>query len=104
VPNKKTGDGNSGDRERKSVCSKGRFGVGVPYKTPVIAIILAQLKNYVGVSAVNKIGTKMSVGFRIRKPSVPRASIIWLAYGVKVVRLNFPRLHLDRVRYAIDGT
>ena len=43
----------------------------------------------------------MPVGFCIRTPSVPRASIIWLAHAVKVVRLNFRRLHLDRVRFAI---
>jgi len=34
------------------------------------------------------------------KPSVPRASIIWLAHAVKVVRPAARRLHLDRVRCA----
>ena len=42
----------------------------------------------------------MLVGFRIRTPSVPRASIIWLAHAVKVVRPAALRLHLDRVRFA----
>lgn len=45
--------------------------------------------------------TKMRVGFCIRTPSVPRASIIWLAPAVKVVRPAARRLHLDRVRFAI---
>ncbi len=31
---------------------------------------------------------------------MPRASIIWLAHAVKVVRPAVPRLHLDRVRFA----
>ena len=35
---------------------------------------------------MEKIEIKMRVGFRIRTPSVPRASIIWLAPAVKVVR------------------
>jgi hypothetical protein len=52
------------------------------------------------VGDVENNGTKMRVRFRIRTPSVPRASIIWLAHAVKVVRLNFRRLHLDRVRSA----
>ena len=39
--------------------------------------------------------------FCSRTPSVPRASIIWLAHAVKVVRPAARRLHLDRVRYAI---
>ncbi len=43
---------------------------------------------------------KMRVGFRIRTPSVPRASIIWLAHAVKVVRPATRRLHLDCVRSA----
>ena len=34
-------------------------------------------------------------------PIVPRASIIWLAPAVKVERSSTPRLHLDRVRFAI---
>jgi hypothetical protein len=42
----------------------------------------------------------MRGGFRIRIPSVPRASIIWLAHAVKVVRPAARRLHLDRVRCA----
>jgi hypothetical protein len=42
----------------------------------------------------------MLVGFCIRTPSVPRASIIWLAHAVKVVRPAALRLHLDRVRFA----
>lgn len=42
----------------------------------------------------------MRVRFRIRTPSVPRASIIWLAHAVKVVRPAARRLHLDRVRFA----
>ena len=42
----------------------------------------------------------MLVGFRIRTPSVPRASIVWLAHAVKVVRPATLRLHLDRVRFA----
>jgi hypothetical protein len=51
---------------------------------------------------VEEIGTKMRGGFRIRIPSVPRASIIWLAHAVKVVRPAAGRLHLDRVRFAIE--
>jgi hypothetical protein len=51
---------------------------------------------------VEEIGTKMRGGFRIRIPSVPRASIIWLAHAVKVVRPVTRRLHLDRVRFAIE--
>ena len=35
-------------------------------------------------------------------PIVPRASIIWLAPAVKVERSSTPRLHLDRVRFAIE--
>jgi hypothetical protein len=42
----------------------------------------------------------MRVGFRIRTPSVARASIIWLAHAVKVVRPAARRLHLDCVRSA----
>jgi len=49
-----------------------------------------------------KIGTKMRVEFRIRTPSVPRASIVWLAHAVKVVRPATRRLHLDCVRCARD--
>ena len=45
---------------------------------------------------------KMRVGFRIRTPSVPRASIVWLAHAVKVVSPVTRRLHLDRVRCARD--
>jgi hypothetical protein len=34
------------------------------------------------------------------KPSVPRASIIWLAHAVNVVRPASRRLHIDRARFA----
>ena len=51
-------------------------------------------------SVAEKFGTRMPVGFCIRTPSVPRASIIWLAHAVKVVRPAARRLHLDRVRFA----
>jgi hypothetical protein len=47
-----------------------------------------------------KVGVKMLVEFRIRTPSVPRASIIWLAHAVNVVRPAASRLHIDRVRFA----
>lgn len=33
-------------------------------------------------------------------PSVPRASIIWLALAVNVVRPAARRLHIDRARFA----
>jgi hypothetical protein len=49
---------------------------------------------------MGEFGTRMPVGFCIRTPSVPRASIIWLAHAVKVVRPATGRLHLDRVRSA----
>jgi hypothetical protein len=52
-------------------------------------------------SVMGEFGTRMPVGFRSRTPSLPRASIIWLAPAVKVVRPVTRRLHLDRVRYAI---
>jgi hypothetical protein len=52
------------------------------------------------VGDVEKNGTKMRGEFRIRTPSVPRASIIWLAHTVKVVRPAARRLHLDCVRSA----
>jgi hypothetical protein len=52
-------------------------------------------------SVAEKFGTRTPVGFCSRTPSVPRASIIWLAPAVKVERSFTPRLHLDRVRYAI---
>ncbi len=42
----------------------------------------------------------MHPGFRIRTPSVPRASIIWLAHAVNVVRPAARRLHIDRARFA----
>ncbi len=51
------------------------------------------------VGDVGKNGTKMRVGFRIRTPSVPRASIIWLAHAVNVVRPAARRLHIDCVRF-----
>ena len=51
-------------------------------------------------NVAKKFGTRTSVGFRIRTPSVPRASIIWLAHAVKVERSSTSRLHLDRVRFA----
>ena len=35
--------------------------------------------------------------------SVPRASIIWLAHAVNVVRPVALRLHIDRVRFAKGG-
>ena len=50
---------------------------------------------------MGEFGTRMPVGFRSRTPSLPRASIIWLAPAVKVVRPVTRRLHLDRVRFAI---
>jgi hypothetical protein len=34
---------------------------------------------------------------------VPRASIVWLARAVNVVRPATPRLHIDRARYAKGG-
>jgi hypothetical protein len=43
----------------------------------------------------------MRIEFRIRTPSVPRASIILLAHAVKVERSSTLRLHLDRVRFAM---
>jgi hypothetical protein len=43
----------------------------------------------------------MRAGFCICTPSVPRASILWLAHAVKVVRPAARRLHLDRVRFAM---
>ena len=49
---------------------------------------------------VGKFGTKMRATLRIRTPSVPRASIIWLAHAVNVVRPAARRLHLDRARFA----
>jgi hypothetical protein len=42
----------------------------------------------------------MHPGFRIRTPSVPLASIIWLAHAVNVVRPAARRLHIDRARFA----
>jgi hypothetical protein len=39
----------------------------------------------------------------VAKPSVPRASIIWLAPAVKVERSSTPRLHLDCARFAKTG-
>ena len=38
--------------------------------------------------------------FMQAKPNVPRASIIWLARAVNVVRPAAPRLHIDRARFA----
>ena len=35
--------------------------------------------------------------------SVPRASIVWLARAVNVVRPVALRLHIDRARFATDG-
>jgi hypothetical protein len=63
--------------------------------------MLSQLKNYMRSSVAEKFGTRMPVGFCSRIPSVPRASIIWLAPAVKVVLLSTRRLHLDRVRFAM---
>jgi|GEM_PF-2710087 hypothetical protein len=64
--------------------------------------MLAQLKKQTRSSVVEKFGATMPVEFCIRKPSVPRASIIWLAHAVKVVRPAARRLHLDCVRFAKD--
>ena len=52
-------------------------------------------------SVMGEFGTRMPVGICRRTPSVPRASIIWLAPAVEVVLLATRRLHLDRVRFAI---
>jgi len=46
----------------------------------------------------------MRVKFRRENRSVPCASIIWLARAVKVERPLSLRLHLDRARFARDGT
>jgi hypothetical protein len=53
-------------------------------------------------SGAEKFGARMPVGFCSRTTSVPRAFIIWLAPAVKVVRPAARRLHLDRVRFAMD--
>jgi hypothetical protein len=48
--------------------------------------------------------TRTPVGFCSRTPSVPRASIIWLAPAVKVVRLNFVASTLTAFATPSDGT
>ena len=52
-------------------------------------------------SVAKKFRTNIPVRFCSHTPSVPRASIIWLAPAVKVVLPTPVRLHLDRVHYAI---
>ena len=52
------------------------------------------------VGDVERNGTKLRGEFSIRTPSVSRASIIWLAPAVNVVRPATRRLHIDYARFA----
>jgi hypothetical protein len=44
-----------------------------------------KINGLLSLNVAEKFGTRTPVGFCIRTPSVPRASIIWLAPAVKVV-------------------
>ena len=55
-------------------------------------------------SVAEEFGTRKTIRFCSRTPSVPRASIIWLAPAVKVVRLNFVASTLTAFAPPSDGT